>query len=172
MFEQLMHQADGDEQLQEMFSVVAAIENPQPYYKQQLARTLMNNGHYRDALIVLPTFEPNDQIGEILLRCSFQAQWWQLFDRSVRKLPSGEEKNFWQGLQALPIRQIQACSKTASLGRKSSGAVAETLATGARDLCSTDAVRCRGSAERDRRLGSMASGSSGAPSMGERGNGR
>ena len=118
MFEQLMRQADGDEQLQKMFSVVAAIENPQLYYKQQLAKTLMNNGHYRDALIMLPTFEPDEQIGEILLRCSFQAQWWQLFDRSVRKLPSSEEKNFWQGLQALQFGKYKHAQRLLRSGGK------------------------------------------------------
>ncbi len=118
MFDQLMRQAEDDEQLQEMFAVVAAIENPQLSYKQQLARTLMNNGRYREALISIPTFEPNDENGEVLLRCSFQAQWWQLFDRSVRKLQSGEEKNFWQGLQALQFGKYQHAQRLLRSGGK------------------------------------------------------
>ncbi len=99
MLEQLMVQAEDDESLKEMFAAVAAINNRELESELRLARQLMNNGHYRDALILMDSHEPSPQNTDILLRCAYQTRWWHLLDRTLKFVHSPEEKNLWKGLK-------------------------------------------------------------------------
>ena len=105
IFEQLQIQAADDPQLQEMFSAVAASENSDVQFQTQLARSLINSGQYRNALQFQLSLDPNDRDLDTMLRCSFEAQWWQLFDRTVKQLPDSHQKNLWQGLKAMHLGQ-------------------------------------------------------------------
>ena len=107
MLNQLLLQAEDDEISREMFSVVAAVKNPGMGFDVELARQILNRGQYQNALFALGTLEATDDNLDILLRCSFQLNWWRLFDRTVKQIDDPEIVNFWQGLKELRLGRYE-----------------------------------------------------------------
>ena len=108
---QLIAMDADDGLLREQYLAFAAIEKQDSRYEYALARQLMQNGRYRFALLLLSSWDVNDESREILLRCSYQIGWWQLFDETLRRTPDPIEKNFWRGLKELRLGRYQHAEK-------------------------------------------------------------
>ncbi|MGB7346943.1 MAG: hypothetical protein WBD20_22155 [Pirellulaceae bacterium] len=103
----LLETAAADDDMKEMVLSFAAIEAKDNHFTLQLARQFMNNGRHRFALLVLSSMEPSDENQDILLRCSYQVEWWQLFDETVARLHDAESKNLWMGLKSLKLGRYE-----------------------------------------------------------------
>ena len=99
----LLEWAGDNDRLREMILSFATIQGQTELFASQLARQFMRNGRHRFALQVLSSIEPDDQNLDVWLRCSYQIQWWTVFDQSVGRLVDPEAKNHWRGLKELKL---------------------------------------------------------------------
>ncbi len=102
--------ADND-LMREQYAAFAHLENQDIQLEYELARQFMRNGRYRFALLLLSSLAANDENRELLLRCSYQLGWWQLFDATIRRTPDPQVSSFWMGLKELRLGQYRHAEK-------------------------------------------------------------
>lgn len=93
--------ANGD-QLERSLAFIN-LQGDQETYAVQLARQLMENGKFDFALQVLPSLTATPETENIILRCSFQARWWHLFDETVNAMTDPQSQSLWKGLKKLQM---------------------------------------------------------------------
>ncbi|MEM7454234.1 MAG: hypothetical protein AAF456_07750 [Planctomycetota bacterium] len=104
MLQQLVDESSSrphGDALVERYLSYAVMEFDDPAAELSLARQFMHNGKYRMALLTLPVDVSGPEVDEILLRCSFQLQWWKTFEETLRRIDDPVQANLWQGLKAL-----------------------------------------------------------------------
>ncbi len=114
--QQLLELDADNDLLREQYLAFAGIENKDSRYEQALTQQLMHNGRYRFALLLLSSLVASDENREILLRCSYQTQWWQLFDDTIKRMTDPQEKNFWKGLKELRLGRYTHAAKLLRAG--------------------------------------------------------
>ncbi len=103
MLERLLESAGDNGSLREAILSFAAIHAKDNRFTTKLARQLMQNGRYRDALKVFSSLQPTDSNRDILLRCSYQIQWWQTFDEAMASMTNLPLKHTWMGLKQMKL---------------------------------------------------------------------
>ncbi|QDT11807.1 hypothetical protein [Planctomycetes bacterium K23_9] len=105
--DRLLQAAGDDQRLRESILSFAAIQRQDNLFTLKLARQLMDNGRHRFALLVLSSMKADEHNEDILLRCSYQVQWWKLFDETVARLHDPQAKNLWMGLKELKLGRYE-----------------------------------------------------------------
>ena len=115
MYKQLEADATGELSV-EILASVANAENPGEGYDIELAKSLLERGKFKRAILALNSLEPSDENLEVILRSTWGMQWWRTFDRATRQIVDPQVRNFWLGLKSLHLgRYDRAIAQTTRL---------------------------------------------------------
>ena len=106
-FNRLAELATGNEAALDQLHGFAAVQFHDTFYESKLAQHLLQHGRHRFALQVLSSHVPSEEKTQLLLRCSFQLQWWKLFDQTVAQVRDTSHRNAWKGLKELRMGRYQ-----------------------------------------------------------------
>ena len=94
-------------ELHERDLAFVALQQEDEIHALRLSRQLLENGKHEYALLVLPSFKATPATEDIILRCSFQMQWWQLFDETVNGLGDERKQSLWKGLKEMRLGRFR-----------------------------------------------------------------
>jgi len=110
MLESLLAEADmdpaGDGQ-KEMFLSYGVGQIGSQELEIRFAQQLADNGRHRFALLSIPPTASGPEVDELVLRSSFQLQWWKTFKEALKRIDNLERRNFWGAMKAMRVGQYE-----------------------------------------------------------------
>ena len=101
---------------QEMYSIVAALNDDSRKNVMELANRLVENRRFLFALMIL-SGNSNPRAQDLILRCCYQLGWWNRFETTLAEVEDIEKRNKWSGLMQLRLgNYLSARKKLAGSG--------------------------------------------------------
>ena len=77
------------------------LDEPDIHILNAMVNCLVEEGRYKEALMLGLTIPDEDDILYSLIRSSYKIEWWQVFDDLLSRVPDIEKYNYWMGQKAL-----------------------------------------------------------------------